>query len=516
MLLVSKQSAVNKEFPFELVKLCKDSKSSIVRASQTQQHNNSMSCDVVKPLTLFEVENPVSGTLYDTFDIRNFAVDQTESYGTINSYVSLINSATNITMSADIIQMQDEEILAVLDPVQVANRNYLELNEGFKLDPNLIKSEIAALVYANWTNPDGSSEQLSMLCELNLTDERLKYEHQRPSTADQGVVIGSPLDMIKYKKLPADVNQDHIVIALYRMPDDMTGVNYVCGFGNDGYHPYIGIPAKGIFTMPSNYVPCMSGSYAPTAYCVVGPRKGGGKSVAGIIPEYTSSCGGMVFTALGNKLLYDMACNWGEVYNEGAGWLRSEFDYELKLKVTFQNTQDGSYKTYNPRISSVVDDKGATETIKPLYIMYGCLAAETNIKMASGDLMQISKIKIGDKVLGIDNDNWTVKNVWRGKEDSKMTKIVANYKTVLLTGNHPIATADGIKRADEIKMGMMVLSENGERREVTQVEQIEYSGEVFNLDLERKEKEKPEKHLMLADGFVVGDNIIQNSLEGRR
>lgn len=521
MLMVNVNSEVKKEFPLDLVRSCQANKNGIVRPMKAVNCESAIQggavhdLDAIKTPTLFEVENPQSGVLYDTFDIRTFEMNATLNNGLLNSYVSLTAPASKITLSADIIHTLDQKILASINPIATQNSNYLELNQSFTLDSSISGSDLAALVYANWTNPDGTDEELSMLYELNHKDEMLEYEHQRPSTNDHGVVIGSPLDMTYDETIKADNDSDHIVIALYRKPDDVSEVNYICGFGNLDGQPYLGIPAKGIFSMPSNYVPCVSGSNAPSATCILGPKSGGGKSVAQIIPEYQSDCDDMLFSAVGNELHYDMAYNWGIVYDGPANWVKCEFDYELRLRVAFQNTQNGSIKTYQPRITSIISDTGATEIIKPLYIMYGCLAAETLINMADGSSEEIRNIAIGDDILGADGEAWLVKNVWRGYEEI-LIWVEAGGLRIGLTLNHPMIAFEGIVRASAIKIGMKLLMDNGEYEEVTSVEIQEYQNDVFNLDIVSKDDAitaLPEKHLMLANGFVVGDNVLQNHME---
>ncbi len=244
MLLLKANSETVKEFPKELVSRCMANQNGIARTLQKDcvesavqnggLTSTSVANEVVPKPTLFEMSDPQQGVLYDTFDIRAFQMDPTLKNGNLNTYVSLTTPASKITLSADIIHVQDQKILDVIPEIAVVNNSYLELNQAFGLDSSLDGTDLAALVYANWTNTDGTIEQLSMLYQLNHGDERLKYQHQRPSTADHGVVIGTPLNMTYNEDIKADVNGDHIVVSLYRKPDDMSDVNYVCGFGLKG------------------------------------------------------------------------------------------------------------------------------------------------------------------------------------------------------------------------------------------------------------------------------------------
>lgn len=506
-MLISANATVDKEFPLETFHSCKNNLNNISRNSKAKD-GKLLQVNQVKP-TLFEVENPVKGTVYDTFDIRNFSMNPT-SQGTLNSYVSLMNNASVISMSADIIQVDTQTVLAVLPSNEIKNNNYLELNDNFQLDTNIEPNSIAAIVYANWTNLDGSQEELSMLCELNMMDQRLKYEHLRPSIVDKGVIIGEPVGVpAPIKEDPAA--NDHIVIALWRRPEDMTDVNYICGFGRQPQAPYIGIPAKGTFTMPNDYVPCITGNYAPKAMCIVGPRNGGGKQVAEPVPEYYADQSKMQFSANGSQLLYDMACSWGQLYTEPAGWTKSEFDYELKLTLYFQRGTANPIR-YDVHISSVAGDLSAIETIPPLYIMYGCLAEDTLIQMADGRSKKICDIHIGEAVMGLDSKAWTVSNTWSGREET-MLCVETEHGTLKLTNNHPLVTKEGIKTAKELSDEDFVLSSNGEYLRIFNLYEESYAGKVYNLDLKREGEYSPNQHLMIAGGLAVGDNVLQNHME---
>ncbi len=509
-MLISSNPAVNKEFPAETLENCKNSVNYISRSSNLKKvRSNLFQANEVKP-TLFEVENPVTGTVYDTFDIRSFTMDTSDKQGLLNSYVSLINPASVISMSADIIQIDTQKVLAVLPSTKTQNNNYLELNDNFQLDADIDPNSVATIVYANWTTPDGKEEELSMLCELNLMDQRLKYEHFRPSIADQGVIIGSPLSL-RYDPGIKSNTSDHIVLALYRMPEDMTDVNYVCGFGNGSGGPYIGIPARGTFTMPNDYVPCMTGDYAPKSMCIVGPRQGGGKQAANVIAEYYADQSKMQFSANGSQLLYDMACSWGQIYKEPANWQKSEFDYELKLTLYFQRGTEKPVR-YDVHISSVDGDQSAIETIPPLYVMYGCLAEDTLIQMADGSSKRICDIRIGEMVMGIDSEAWLVSNTWSGTEEFLMC-VKTEAGKLSLTGNHPLMTRAGIKTANELSEDDLILSGNGEYLRILELYEEFYGGRVYNLDLRRSGQDNAENHLMIAGGLAVGDNVLQNHME---
>jgi hypothetical protein len=144
--------------------------------------------------------------------------------------------------------------------------------------------------------------------------------------------------------------------------------------------------------------------------------------------------------------------------------------------------------------------------------MHGCLDGKTMIKMADGSSQRIRKVSIGDAIMGVDSQIWTVSNTWIGREDI-MVCVETKLGMLKLTKNHPLMTKEGIKNAKGLSTGEYLLSGEGEYLKIIALYEEFYSDMVYNLDLKSEVDCDPLHHLMIAGGLVVGDNILQNHME---
>lgn len=515
MLKITNGKDTGKVYPKDVVSSCLDHPNGIMRKNllPNNPRRNVESGENSHEATLFERDSVEDGQLYNTFDVRNFQMDKQVKNGNLNSYVSLKTPAQKITISADILHTQDGKVLDIIPPVEIENNNYLVLNQDFTLDTNIYGKDIAALVHAMWENEDGTFEELSMLYHLGLRDERLTYEHSRPSIHDHIIIKETP--GIDTKRGFATDTKDHIVIALNRVASDMKDVNYACCFGTgaNGY-PLLGIPAKGEFIMPPNCEPILDGNYAPEAYCVIGPPNGGGKTILQTSHQYQTDCKNMQFTSTGSGLLYDMAYSWGVTFDEKA-MVNHEFDYDLKMKFAFKDNETNNTIHCFEMISSANEYKdNAIESIHPLNIMWGCLGIDTLVKMSDASHKKIQDIKIGDRIFGADGQPWLVENTWIGFEE-RILVVKAGDQTIELTDNHPIKVDGEVIMARELQVGMQAMLESGKAESIVQIEEKVYRKDVYNLDISpinRADDYNVRQHLILANGFVVGDNILQNEM----
>lgn len=83
-----------------------------------------------------------------------------------------------------------------------------------------------------------------------------------------------------------------------------------------------------------------------------------------------------------------------------------------------------------------------------------CFARDTMLLMADNTMKAVSKIEIGEILMGVNGESLPVINVCCGY-DSKICCIqTRNKKQLLVTERHPIATTQGIIRALRIQPGM--------------------------------------------------------------
>ena len=122
--------------------------------------------------------------------------------------------------------------------------------------------------------------------------------------------------------------------------------------------------------------------------------------------------------------------------------------------------------------------------------LFFCFVAGTKVKTENG-FKNIEDIKIGEKVysFNLDNNEIELKEVLElihssAKDTYKMT---IGGKTVEMTSKHQVYIVDkGWTRAYNIKIGDMMLSANGDKVKITNIEHIKYDEPIdtYNLTVE--------------------------------
>ncbi|MFS0926147.1 Hint domain-containing protein [Enterococcus durans] len=144
---------------------------------------------------------------------------------------------------------------------------------------------------------------------------------------------------------------------------------------------------------------------------------------------------------------------------------------------------------------------GGTKLIPMPSIRLDCFAKDTEISMNCGTKCKIQEINIGDKVLSDQGNIRTIENIYIGTEDKAIQIETKSGRKLLVTNNHPIETAQGIKCAQELRPDEILKMNNG-LEEIKFVYEIPYNDTVYNLELD--------KHSMIiANDFIVGDFDMQ-------
>jgi hypothetical protein len=149
-----------------------------------------------------------------------------------------------------------------------------------------------------------------------------------------------------------------------------------------------------------------------------------------------------------------------------------------------------------------------------------CLAAGTKIEMASGWLLPIEEIQMGDLVYSpydLSDFSLRVADTITGTESTPMVRIEDEHgKSLLLTEKHPVdIVGRGMVMAKYLKAGDVVTTKEGPSRLVT-VGREEYKGTVYNLKVgsgAELQSIGKDQTTVYANGFLVGDAQIQGDAE---
>ena len=149
----------------------------------------------------------------------------------------------------------------------------------------------------------------------------------------------------------------------------------------------------------------------------------------------------------------------------------------------------------------------------------GCVAPDTEIRMADGSLKQIRNIRIGDYVVGRGNAIMMVMNCWIGPEREPMLEILVQgmKRALFVTKEHPIwvQEPDGTtkwKHAKDCKVSDMVLVSGYEEKycAIKSIKEKEACDRVYNLDLRPLHGVVGQAGTMYCNGILTGDMQIQN------
>jgi hypothetical protein len=210
---------------------------------------------------------------------------------------------------------------------------------------------------------------------------------------------------------------------------------------------------------------------------------------------------------------------------------------DVSFNYTIFQRQDGSQKTlfWDSRSSgwyavnwratiknsdSTACTISAVATSAPeLRTMRGCFAPETKITMADGSLKRVEQISLNDHVANpLTGGYGIVVRVTRGPEKSKGLYEVGFGKSdyVAVTSKHPFMTRQGMRQADELKIGDEIAVKGGYRA-LTHVSRRPASDNqnVYNFAIATG-KDGETAHMVEADGIVTGDLFLQERLETLR
>jgi len=149
-----------------------------------------------------------------------------------------------------------------------------------------------------------------------------------------------------------------------------------------------------------------------------------------------------------------------------------------------------------------------------------CLAEGTLVTLGSGKTVPVEKIAEGDKVVSDDHGRTlTVQAIAHGYEPFPMVRIQDDRgQRVMVTETHPMLKDTGmVVAAKKLVVGDRVMTRRGVTTLVS-VERVKFEGRVFNFALGTRDEVAvvgPDRSTLFANGFLVGDNVMQRRLEER-
>ena len=144
----------------------------------------------------------------------------------------------------------------------------------------------------------------------------------------------------------------------------------------------------------------------------------------------------------------------------------------------------------------------------------GCFPPGVRILMADQSLKKIEEIKAGEKVWNpVQKKAIVVAQVVEGPENLPLIELGFAGRTVIVSQEHPVLTASGSKPAKLLTLKDMVFDTAGKQHLLTVLKRLELEEgqRVINLDLAAA-TEDPSERLLLSDGIITGDIVLQKRL----
>lgn len=147
----------------------------------------------------------------------------------------------------------------------------------------------------------------------------------------------------------------------------------------------------------------------------------------------------------------------------------------------------------------------------------GCFPPEAELQLLSGASITAAEVSVGDVLLNpLTGKGLTVLQVIEGPEELPLIGIAYNGGYVRVSQDHPILTDSGVKAARDVTTSDKLFDAAGTPREVSSVTElpVEEGQRVINFMLST-ESNADSDHMILADGVVAGDLILQWLLKER-
>lgn len=506
----------------DLAEESRQAKHGIVR-----RKGNANSADA--PVTLFELNEADPQVAYDIFEVDAFHATTDSARGVMHAFVSLVELSSEIILRGTIFDKKTGVELCRLPDSKAVNDHRCELSQTFQIEETVQMENLALSVDALWEAKTGRQELVKTV-DLSFLWGGLTYNHNHPvkkaKSSDEPEIIGmKPEGTSTIHDL--NVDSDNIVICFLRYPDQYGDVDYMVNFGRlrAGDKPLFGLPGAGtIYAVDgAEFVPEES-----SGTCYIEPREGGaclGASTGDVMlkkdrswmqEEFAySAANGQVYKSVPgdikiegsqNFVQYSMMTAWNNGamrFNEKGNFHSNFYHYTLDLKLWFRI--NNVRRLFRLLVTSKpVDPLSADEIkkIKPLRIMFGCLAKGTLVLTEQGEI-PVEQLRAGNRLMGIHGKAVPVLNTWSGDELNFLVQITADRdRKIRVTADHPMIGEKGFIRAGKLKDGDCVMMEDGKLVPV-RVQRVAYNGEVYNVGVGGTA-------VIIAQGFATGDMDIQN------
>lgn len=453
-------------------------------------------------VTLDEAVNPQPMEFYDYARVENFLSLNDETV-LVNAYCSFLQKKASLKLTAHLKNKITGEYLGAV-PMAEAKNVEKHCAQAEICIGSHIPSELAVVVEAEIGN-DESTEILFLSndsCLVSAPTLNPRYEHIYPKKEPVTVIFGNNPQGV----LPVEFHSDpaHIVISLFRAPQQSGDSDYVCNYGHGSHgRAILAIPAKGVIDFGRSVIVTPK---LEDAFAIIERKDKGGISY--VVRENHFR----LPIVKDGKIQYEVKTNWECELDQDGNLDPYYYDYTLSFTVNYQLkasqvVRKMKFTASNKVFAQSFNGAELVYPLLPLKIMWGCLAEDTIVQTVDGVKM-IQEIRIGDSVVCPESGTAVrVDNVWTGTEQT-LIQLTYDNEALRLTPSHPVAISENgackFKRAAHVKKGDLLLGNDKRTMTIQQVEIVAYGKRVYNLTLDS------DKHCFYAANVVVGDTVKEN------
>lgn len=463
----------------------------------------------------------VIGREYSSFAFTECKYDPRTEMLSVGVELELTQKA-KISVSTELIDLEKGEVYAVLGEEECADSSSLNYHKEVYLSEGapVVSVDLALVAVANWQVGSETGNTVSIIKELR--GYQFEYEHKYPKKETGGYIEfkdGSQIaaaagSEISPGNMDPDVRgeEETINIALFRKPDDVKDLDYLCSFGKGAHgYPHFTVPAAGELTIKN-----LAGNKEikkATANCFIKEKENTGGYYLVASSESLSQKIAMDIIDDGAGVVYEYTDPWDFDFMYLGSWQKYYFEYILQITLTIGANDADEEETLMLYVASEGAAPSSIRTVPCIMIMWGCVAENTRIKVKMNDKSmekKIQEITAGD-VVDLGTGTATVKEKWSGPSE-KCIVIKAGGRSLKMSKDHPVMTKEGWKRAEKLKETDEIMDE---AKSFVRIDSMEVdAGEIQTYNLEYMPGDHPliaQEEYMIAEGFVVGNMKAQNN-----
>lgn len=386
-------------------------------------------------------------------------------------------------------------------------------------EPINIHEGMRSVLHVTWT-PQESNALRSMVLEAEALEtvedpvENAVFDHPVKTNFTQltpvPLNIPNPPSVEVRPSVKGDKPLPYVNVCYRRAPEANESVNYAYGDTRIGQQQQrIFLDIRGSFSLKEN---C---TFLGMSHVTAGLELGSGGSA--IYSSRIEQTVNFQVSADKQNISFAFPTDWSvDIPSKKlAGRELSYVDVMMEFKYMDKRSEDPDEHKERLAIitasSSISHSSSLNQTkhfvqLDPVKLNWGCLGAQTMIRMENGAERQVCEISVGDKVSSPTCGFTTVTQIYSGSEPELYVLRAVGGRTLQVTADHPVLVGTGgYKAAADITPADQLVLEDGSLADIEALYTIQGDFKVYSLKL-------AEESPLCCDGYQTGDYEIQGKV----